>query len=588
MHKINILSDEITNKIAAGEVVQRPLSVVKELIENSIDAKSSFIKIDLSNSGIDEIKITDNGIGLDKKNLKLSVIRHATSKVLTEEDIYKIATLGFRGEALSSIAAVSKLSIISSTDGTKGYKLYFTDNKVVIVDHASNKGSEITVSNLFYNTPARFKHLSSTFYELSLIIKYVNKISLTNPKINFSLYNNDSLLFSTIGDGEIKNIFLKIYSKNVAKNLISFRKKNEHFNVDFHIVKADETRSRKDHIHIAVNDRIIKNINIENMIIQAYGKFLHTNQYPIVFINIKCDYSLVDINIHPTKEQIKISMLDKLEFLITEGIKQELMQEEYISYPTYENIKVENHLTKDEDNALNDLFSKEQIELNYSNNEKNEDTKIHNILEEENSTYIPQKKHNIIPGAKFLCFFHLTYILFENEKGLFLIDQHAAQERIRYEMIYQQFKSRNFIFNKMLIPTLLEFSAQEYSKVIKKLDNLKELGIILEEFGLNTLRVTEVDSWYMKLKKPKIDILNIINLTLESEKITYESYLEDLIIMMACRSSIKANQYITENDASALLEQLNQCEVPYTCPHGRPIIISLTPYEIEKMFKRIS
>ncbi len=647
MAKIQVLSSEIANKIAAGEVVQRPLSVVKELVENSIDAGSDNIKIELKNSGLDSIVVTDNGVGMDYEDVKLSLTRHATSKVLNEEDIYKIMTLGFRGEALASISAVSKFSLTTSTDGVEGYKTTKDGDEDQKIEETSfNKGTKVVVKNLFFNTPARYKHLSSPFYELSLIIQYINKSALCNPNIKFELINNYNTIFFTLGDGSVINVMQKIYNSEIAKNILQFENENGHFAVEFYIVKPQHTRSKKNNMHIAVNNRIIKNFAIENMILKGYGQYLHTNQFPIVFLSIKTDYSLIDINIHPSKEQIKISLIEELEKLIVSSISDSLDEQQYISQPKTDTFKYDtfndNGLNEQENKTIDNMFNDQKIlsenKQNYNTNNDN----VNTVNEENEKKEIPKAKEegykdffidldtkeninnsnlkeqlnddnintdsnndhqtsdkttlfnnknynqNLIENGKFIGFFHKTYILYENEKGIYFVDQHAAQERIKYEQILETFKNKSFNMQRVLIPQIFDYTADEYLLVIDKLDDFKDLGLIFEKFGPNTLRLIEADSIFLKSKNLQKDIRNIINLIINQKNMTFEQLVDEIAIEMACKGSIKAHNFITQYEAENLLSQLSNCKKPYTCPHGRPIIVNIDEYQIKKMFKRVN
>ncbi len=626
-NKIKVLPSDIANKIAAGEVVQRPLSVVKELVENSIDAQASIININLQNSGLDEIEVTDNGIGMDKDNVELCLVRHATSKVDSVEDIYRIMTLGFRGEALASIAAISQFELLTSTNGVDGFKLIkHGDEDQKIEETSYNKGTKISVKNLFFNTPARYKHLSSTFYELSLIVKYINKAALTNPQVKFELKNNGNILFSTLGDGNVINVIQKIYNLEVAKNMISFENENEHFNVKFYIVKPQITRSKNNNMYIGVNNRIIRNKAIEDMVIKGYGQYLHTSQYPIVFLDIHTDYSLIDINIHPTKEQIKISLIDKLEELVVSSIKEKLNEEEYISKPNIEDFKPKdgygNTLNINEERNINKLFSIKEIQkeeplikenvVNYEKKEEktyvdffgeNKEEEIKdNLIDDIKEDIIPQinevkqmeiiseegHKQTLIENALYIGIFHKTYILFENKDGLFLVDQHAAQERIRYEKILDNINNKSYNLQRSLVPEVFTFTTGEFLLVENKLGELEELGLVFEKFGPNTLRLVEGDSFYFKTKSLKEEVGKIINLIIKNKNLTFEKIVDEIAISVACKGSIKAHDYITKEDAYNLLIQLDSCKEPYTCPHGRPIIVNLDQYQIQKMFKRVN
>ncbi len=635
-NKIKVLPSDIANKIAAGEVVQRPLSVVKELVENSIDAKATIINVNLKNSGLDEIEVIDNGIGMDKENVELCLVRHATSKVNNVEDIYRIMTLGFRGEALASIAAISLFELLTSIDGVDGYSLVkHGDQEQVISKTTYNKGTKISVKNLFYNTPARYKHLSSTFYELSIIVKYINKAALTNPNVKIELTNNSNVLFSSLGDGNVINVMQKIYNLEVAKNMISFENSNEHFSVNFYIVKPQITRSKNNNMYIGVNNRIIRNKAIEDMVIKGYGQYLHTNQYPIVFLDIHTDYSLIDINIHPTKEQIKISLIDKLEDLVVSSIKKKLNEEEYISKPNIEEFKpmdgYGNTLNIEEQTNLDNLFSyqneekkeKEQVEINkptyddkinqtksedkinqtsyvdffgQSNNVKQEDIKQEQVLKEEKAdSYILNPilkdqgyEQSLIKNALYIGIFHKTYILFESEKGLYLVDQHAAQERIRYEKILDNINNKTYNIQRALVPEVFTFTTGEFLLVENKLKELSDLGLIFEKFGPNTIRLVEGDSFYLKNTSSKKQIRWIIDMVIKNKSLSFETIIDEIAISVACKGSIKAHDYITKEDAYNLLVQLDTCNEPYTCPHGRPIIVNLDQYQIQKMFKRVN
>ncbi len=619
-NKIKVLPSDIANKIAAGEVVQRPLSVVKELVENSIDAQANIITINLKNSGLDKIEVIDNGIGMDEDNVKLCLVRHATSKVNNVEDIYRIMTLGFRGEALASIAAISQFELLTSVDGINGFKLIKNgDEEQQISSISYNKGTKISVNNLFFNTPARYKHLSSTFYELSLIVKYINKAALTNPQVKFELKNNDNVLFSSLGDGNVVNVMQKIYNLEVAKNMMSFQGENEHFSVNFYIVKPQITRSKNNNMYIGVNNRIIRNKAIEDMVIKGYGQYLHTNQYPIVFLDIHTDYSLIDINIHPTKEQIKISLIDKLEELVVSTIKEKLNEVEYISKPQIEEYKpmdgYGNTLNISEQISLDNMFTNTKDEIKIEENvvkyETNNETSYVDFFGDSKENNVEEKivkepikevevkkqleilnednyNQSLIENALYIGIFHKTYILFENKEGLYLVDQHAAQERIRYEKILSNINNKSYNLQRSLVPEVFNFTTGEFILVENKLKELEDLGLVFEKFGPNTLRLVEGDSFYFKTKSSKEEVRKIIDMIVKNKSLSFEKIVDEIAISVACKGSIKAHDYITKEDAYNLLVQLNECKEPYTCPHGRPIIVNLDQYQIQKMFKRVN
>ncbi len=332
--KILIMKDMLANKIAAGEIIERPLSVVKELVENSIDAEASKITITLKSSGLEYISVQDNGLAMNKENLEMSIKRHATSKIYDDKDLFKISTLGFRGEAIPSIFSVSKMTISSSIDGIEGYQLIKTDNDDYEINKCvMNRGTKVVVENLFYNTPVRYKHLSSPFYELSLIIQYINKISLIRNDISFELINDSNILANTKGDSNPLDVISSQYNSDIANKMLFSTNSNEHFQIKLYTSHPQHTRSRKNHITIGINQRLIRNYEIENQIIKSYGHLLHTNQFPITYIDITVRYELVDVNVHPTKQQIKLSMQKELLNLIDTTITELLKDLSFISKP---------------------------------------------------------------------------------------------------------------------------------------------------------------------------------------------------------------------------------------------------------------
>jgi DNA mismatch repair protein MutL len=571
MRDIKLMNEVLANKIAAGEIIERPLSVVKELVENSIDANANVIEIKLEESGIKYISVSDNGFGMNKMNLLMSVKRHATSKLYDEKELFKIGTLGFRGEALATMGVVSHLSITSSDDGIVGHCLkYKSENDYTIEEVGCNIGTKVEVGQLFYNTPVRYKHLSNPFYELSLIVSYISKLALCSPNVSFKLINDDKDLLTTSGNADMGAIFSSVYSLPIAKSMNRFVGVSDNFDVEIYYASPEFTKSRKSYITISLNGRIVRNYDIENTIIDSYKNFLHTNQYPIVVINIKADYHLIDVNIHPTKQQVKISLIDELKDLINKGIKANLDKLLYvpdaeIKMDTSDNYFYEN---KTSDKPVYS-FVKEQVPI-----------KIEDTLEHDDIVWK-------LPHFEYVGTLHATYLLFENESGLHLVDQHAAQERINYEKFYKLFDTKEFTFQQMLVPVTIELSMDEFNALNKKIDVLESIGIKIEEFGINTYKVVGLDKFYMRARNITDDIHNLFDLIIKQKEVDFAKIYEDVAIMMACKSSIKANQYINRGEVQSLMEQLNECDNPFTCPHGRPVIVNLSTREIEKMFKRV-
>lgn len=583
MKKIQVMSDVLANKIAAGEIIERPLSVVKELVENALDAGATDLKIELIEGGLTEISVTDNGHGMDLYNLENCTKRHSTSKLYSDEDLFKIKTLGFRGEALASIFVVSKMEIITASDNNGGYKLTsFGDGEYEINDIACNKGTSICVKNLFFNTPVRYKYLSNHFYELSLIATFINKVALSSPHLKLELINDSKQLFKTNGNGQMDEIFSKVYSNEIAKGILYSEIETDDFRVNVVMADPKFTRSKRNFITITVNDRIVRNYKIESQIIKTYKEFLHTNQFPILVINIYADYSFIDVNIHPTKQEVNISLIDELNVIIDKAISSKLDSYRYVP-----NVSLDNENSFSDEMKI--MESKFDIVNNYQTFEHTtleiKDSSTDEIKETKNDIIINKKRK--IPEFDYIGTYKNTYLLFQNKDGLHLVDQHAAQERINYEKFMQKFQNREFKYQQLLIPIVIELTTEEFLTIGYHLEVFKEIGINLEVFGHNAIKVVEIDRYYLKAKSLENDIKNLYDDLMKNKKLDFAKFYEDAAIMMACKSSIKANDYINTNDVISLMNQLDACEFPYTCPHGRPNIINISEYEIEKLFKRV-
>ncbi len=594
MTNIRVMDENLANKIAAGEIIERPLSVVKELVENAIDAGSNEIVIDLKEAGISAITVSDNGHGMSKQDLALCTKRHATSKLYSDKELFKIATLGFRGEALASIFSVSKFEIISS-DGELAHKLQKTDNEEFeITEVSANRGTSVMIKHLFYNTPARYKHLNNPYYELAVIINYINKLALTATNVSFKLINDDKVVLHTFGKGDIKSAIAQVYSAKLAKNMLELDLVSSNFKVYGYTSHPNDTRSKKNFITLAINGRIIRNYEVENAIIAGYGKFLHTNQYPITILNIELDYSLVDVNIHPTKQQVKISLIEELLELIETSIDKSLKSLMYIAFDeATDNQQLDVQAIIDEKmttempfnnpiKADSSLISDSTLQLA---EEKYNQTDLFNDVSENES--VSEYETPRLPEMEYIGPLKQTYLLFQSSEGLFMLDQHAAQERINYELIYHKFKERDFEFQQLLAPFTVEVNNNEFEIVKDQLEQFMDIGIRLEEFGPNTFKISEVDNFYFKAGSLKTDVEVLISKLVKNKQLNFAKEYEELAIMMACKSSIKANHYLNQVDVEALIDTLNQAQQPYTCPHGRPVIVNVSFKDIEKMFKRV-
>ncbi len=585
MSKIQVMNDDLANKIAAGEVVERCLNVVKELVENSIDAKSSKIRVALKDSGILEITVADDGVGMDEDDATLAFSRHATSKLKSLNDLFHIASLGFRGEALPSIASVSKVELRTSTNDIGTY-LYLEGGQLVKKErYPLEKGTTITVKNLFYNTPVRLKYLKSLSTELSLIIDYMNKMALSYPNIKFILENNDKELLNTTGDGNLLKVIYAVYGIDVAKKMIEINGENDDYVISGYVSYPEVAKASRNVMTTLVNGRVIKNQALNRAILDTYHTYIPKDKYPVIVINISVDPILVDINIHPQKMDIKFSKLDELLNLVTSLIEKKLKEILLIPHASVRNIEtiyeVEDSLPLEKPKSIfdddNDIkIEKEVEEVSFDFQDDSEMVDNDEVPKEE---YRIKKMHP-------LGIIHKTFIVAENEEGMYLIDQHAIAERINYEKFMKELSKENKDTTDLLVPIKLEYPKDEFLKIKEYLDVLKSIGVYLEEFGDHTFLVRRHPTFIYKGRE-KDSIEKIISILLEKGTFSKEKFIEKTATTLACRLSIKANDYISLEEADYLLETIRTCENPFTCPHGRPTIITYSNYELEKMFKRV-
>lgn len=581
MSKISIMDEILANKIAAGEVVEKTMNVVKELVENSIDAASDDIKIELIDSGVKEIKVSDNGIGMDKEDAKLAFSRHATSKLKNLDDLFNIESLGFRGEALPSIASVSNIELKTS-NGEVGTYLTLSGGKIIEVkDSDLQKGTTITVKDLFYNTPVRLKYLKNLYIELANITEYVNKMALSYPNIKFTLINNDKKLLGTDGNGDLRKVIYEIYGAEITKKMIEITGENDDYYIHGYISYPEMTKSNRNSITTLVNGRVIKNNELNKVIVDAYHTYIPKDKFPIIVLNIDVDPILIDINIHPTKMDIKFSKMDTLKDLVNDEITKQLKRltliptisvrsEETVKeseIPLYQPIVKEEQLKK---------TTYEEISLDFTvAEEENITLKNSNEVEENSPRIKPMIPRGIV---------YSTYIIAENTDGMYIIDQHAAAERINYEKVLKSLKE-NVIPIDLLIPIKIELAANEFLIIKNNLDILKEYGFLAEEFGMNTIIIRTHPNWIPE-DIAEDCIRKVVDIVITKESFDFDQFVWRMAATMACRMSVKANDYLSYEDQLWLLDTLRQCENPFTCPHGRPTIITYTKYDLEKLFKR--
>lgn len=595
MGKIKIMDDDLANKIAAGEVVEKCVSVVKELVENSIDAGSNEIKIEVKEAGTKSIKVTDNGSGMEHSDALLAFQRHATSKLLDEMSLFRISSLGFRGEALPSIASVSKVILKTSTGGI-GTEIEIDGGKLIKdVPADARRGTKVEVKNLFYNTPARLKYLNSIYSELANVCEYVNKIALSYPEKKITLISDDKVILNTDGSGNLLKVIKEIYGSDVARKMKKISVFNDDYDVDGFISLPEVTRSSRNHMVTLVNKRVIRNTDLNRAINDAYHTYKPETRYPIVVLNINTDPSLIDVNVHPSKLDIKFSNFEDLKELIKKGIKDVLDKAILIpkietTKPVLDNFKeskiklqqlnLEREKIIEDDTIDYSLFDDDTMNVNEDITNYNENR------EEDIKNYNEEKKKIIMPEMYPVGLAKGTYIICQNELGIYMIDQHAAKERINYEGYKKAFGNPLEGSIKMLVPLTLEFPSNEFIIIKQNLEVLRNMHFDIEESGINSFVIKEHPTW-IKEGYENESIKKLIEVLISEEKnFSIEKFREKAAIMLSCKMAIKANMNISIKEMESLINDLRKCENPYTCPHGRPTTIFYSNYELEKMFKR--
>ena len=644
MGKIKELETSLANKIAAGEVVERPSSVVKELLENAIDAQATEINIEVEQSGVSSIRVVDNGTGIAQEDLGLVFHRHATSKIVADDDLFHIRTLGFRGEALASISSVAKVTLKTCTDNENGHEIYAEDGKIIHEKPAkAKKGTDIQVESLFYNTPARLKYIKSLYTELGKITDIVNRMAMSHPEIRISLVSDGKKLLSTNGSGRTNEVMAEIYGMKVAKDLVHISGDTSDYHLEGFVAKPEHSRSNKHYISIFINGRYIKNFVLNKAILEGYHTLLTIGRFPICYINIQMDPILVDVNVHPTKLEVRLSKEDQLYDLIVTKIREafkdkilipqndlnhapkknnvlETFEQQKINFekqqsqigetsaPYVHDQKDKNHDVESHRNNLDStsstnnestevsnelhnhiddsyLQSQKEVLFDMEQNTSNE----YEILNQQSNDIkgtVSQTPHRRVPYMEIVGQVHGTYIIAQNENGMFMIDQHAAQERIKYEYFREKIGEVTNEVQNLLIPLTFHFSKDEQMIIDQYKDELDKVGVHLEHFGGHDYIVNSYPVWFPKVEAEEI-IKDMIELVLKHKSVDVKKIREDAAIMMSCKKSIKANHYLKNNEMADLIDQLREAEDPFTCPHGRPIIINFSNYELEKLFKRV-
>ncbi len=603
---IKVMDSHLANMIAAGEVIERPSSVIKELVENALDAHAKHIEVKVYDAGRTKIVVKDDGDGMDREDAMLAFKRHASSKLTSEHQLFKIKTMGFRGEALPSIASVSKVTMTTSTGIGTGTKVLIENENMKVEDFSSRKGTTFTIEELFYNTPVRLKFLKTDVTENANSLEVMQRMALSRPDVAIDFFIDERHVFSTTGRGDLLEVIARIYNNETAKKMMKVEVGDYEFQIEGYIGKPELAKSTRYYMITLLNDRNVYVPKIQKAIIDAYSDFIFNSKYPFVILKIHVEYSLVDVNVHPSKREVRLSNEDKICDAINHMIKDKLLdklplteapsfqKEERIinddkkvnslSDSTKESISL--LLDEEDDSSLKEVNvirpAKERIEVtapnidlnNFDEEIKKEEPKV----EIETPSF---KKPRIEP----LCQIHDTYIVCQAEDGMYLIDQHAANERINYEKFNKALNAHINIIEP-LVPYMINLSPSDILKLNdEKLNILKDIGLEVEHFGSNTLKISKLPSFIKEYDEGSY-IEELIDQVISKDKIDLDALRKHVIATMACKASIKANDKLSLREMNDLIDELFKCTNPTCCPHGRPTIIHFSKYDIEKMFKR--
>ena len=593
MKNINILDSNTIDKIAAGEVVERPSAVVKELVENSIDANADAVTIEIKDGGISFIRITDNGEGIDRSQVKKAFMRHATSKIKSVEDLISVTSLGFRGEALSSISAVGKVEFLTKTKTDFIGTRYVVEGgrECVFEDAGIPDGTTIIVRDLFFNVPARKKFLKSPSSEGNNITELIEHMILSHPNISFKYIYNGNVKLQSSGKNDIKSCIYNVYGRDIANGLIEVKSIRDDISIHGFIGKPELARATRNFEIYFVNNRFIKSTLIDRALEEAYKDYLMLHKYPTVFLYFEIPSHLIDVNVHPTKREIRFFEGEALKCYIVDVIKNALINKELIKEIVEEHHEKpsvkESEINKEPFETINHI-----IESSYNNyysseiGKEDESTDINDKNEQLtlfDDKFISEeaiKKHRII-GQLFN-----TYWLIEFENKLFIVDQHAAHEKVNYERLIKKLRNNENCSQNIYPPIVVSLSNAEAQYVTKYNENFLNVGFTIEHFGGLDYTISTVPMELLS-QNPADYFHEMLDELMEGKNSKETETVNLKIATMACKASVKGNMHLSVFEADKLISELLTLENPYNCPHGRPTIISFSKYEIEKMFKRI-
>ena len=663
MAKIQQLDAHLTNMIAAGEVVERPMGVIKELVENALDAQATRIEVNINQGGTELMEVIDNGIGMDREDACLCFERHATSKIKTTEDLWAIHTLGFRGEALPSIASVSNLTLLTNNgeDSTRVEIRY--GQRQSARPYPCNQGTQITVSGLFQKTPARLKHLKSIPYENSLILDVIQKFALSYPQVAFRLVHDGKEVFRSAGSGSLLEVMAIIYGRDLARQCIEVEGQDFDYTVRGLMALPSQTRASRNYMTVFINRRMIRSYRIQKAILEAYKNYIPQDRYPIVVLDIEMDSHLCDVNVHPSKWEIRLSKEQQLEFLIRDTLTRTLREHmqapevmridtprEKVEMPQLfevpaESVKdqvredsVEAKEWRRQAEVMNEQRQRESIAASLSREisqpqpltagkdkeeilpedlkgevmaklpdfsagspvKKNTASVTETLSDQEpvsepldprvSQTEATEETLQTVPRKTFpqmqvLAQMHGKYILAQDEHALYIIDQHAAQERVHFEEVQQRFLDQEPTMQDLLVPIILEGSASVAARLQEMNELLEPMHIHLENFGQNSLICRQLPAWMSEIDEQAF-LQDVLDLWKDGREVRAEDLQRHRLATIACHHSIRFNRVLSLGEMQEVIEQLARCEQPYHCPHGRPTFITITEKQLIKEFQR--
>ncbi|GAW91494.1 DNA mismatch repair protein MutL [Calderihabitans maritimus] len=567
------MDQETADKIAAGEVIERPASVVKELVENSLDAGSRMIEVEIRGWGLDYIRVTDNGEGMTREEIPLAFQRHATSKIRNAQDLDSVLTLGFRGEALPSIAAVAKVEVLTRTEKSlQGHRFEIIGGKELSLEPCGcPKGTTVNVRDLFFNTPVRKKYLKKPATEMALITETVGRLALAHPHVAFRLTHNQRVILTTSGKNNLLETIASVYGPEIGRSLLPVDYQGKYLRVTGYVGRPELHRGNRSYQNFFVNRRYIRHSLLNQALEQAFHTLIPTNRHPLAVIHLQLNPELVDVNVHPAKLEVRFREEREVAVELTKGIRDALGRTPLVR-------KVKEVVKKP------DFQAAHQVSINWENDGSSV-ARQRAAIAETAETYLERKVDDKLPYLKVLGQVGGTYIVAATDDDLYLIDQHAAHERVMYERLMHKVKKSQIHSQILAVPVTLELSPPQVQVLEKKISTLAALGITVEAFGGNTflIRTFPLD---LKVNSQKEFLLDLIDVVLDADDLEPAELQEKAVTVMACRAAVKANEILSVEEMEFILEELRKTEVPYTCPHGRPTVLHLSKQELARRFGR--